>query len=351
MDVPGAVPTVLGVKRLLLALWLLLAALLPPGAHAGEPEWHKAPEPMVERPVVPAPVGGWWVEDGQYARVYSLSADRVTARRLADHAAVSVPRLAERLGVPAGETMEIYLAPTRDLFGTIQPGTPPDWADGTAWAALGLVFLHAPEARDGTAEPLEQVLDHEIVHVLLGRAFLPRVVPRWLQEGLAQFYAGELDARVATTLSVAAGKDELLPMAQITRGFPKDPTRAHIAYAQSADFIGWLASHHGEPAIRTLIQQLALGHDYEDAIQEATGLSAKTVEGKWRDGWNDPFFKIAALVNTNVLWGIGGVLLLAGAVRRRQKTKEKLARWEAEEAAAQERIRARRWVHAEPREH
>jgi hypothetical protein len=94
-----------------------------------------------------------------------------------------------------------------------------------------------------------------------------------------------------------------------------------------------------------------LFHETVHAIQEATGLSAKTVEGKWRDGWNDPFFKIAAVLNTNVLWGIGGVLLLAGAVRRRQKTKEKLARWEAEEAAAQERIRARRWLHAEPREH
>ena len=60
-------------------------------------------------------------------------------------------QLAKRLGVPMGRPVDVYLAPDEATFRSLQPGTIPDWADGTAWPTRGLVYLRSPRIRAGTA--------------------------------------------------------------------------------------------------------------------------------------------------------------------------------------------------------
>ena len=329
------------VRNLLITLWFTVLLLLPGRAEAAPgAAWVPAPVAPIERPAVPAPPGGWWVEDGLYARVSGIPADRPTVRRLADHAAQSVPKLSERLGVPAGGTIDIYLAPSRDFFSSMQPGETPAWAEGTAWAALGRVFLPAPEARNGTAQPIEQVLDHEIVHVLLGRAFAPKEPPHWLQEGLAQFYAGELGQDDAETLTSSGGP--ILPLAQITRGFPRDPVLARAAYAESADFVGWLANRHGEGALRAMINAIDRGASFEDALQSATGEDPALITRAWESQWQDPWLRVAAWARSPVLWFVGAGALLAGWWRRRRRAQKKLQAWAYEEEVERRRREAER---------
>lgn len=312
-----------------LLLFVLFALGSPVALAAPGATMQRAPE-TVERPAIVAPPGGWWIEDGLYARVYGAGEDRVVVRRLADHAARAVPRLAARLGVPAGGTLDIYVAPTQDDFARIQPGAPPDWADGTAWPRLGLVFLKSPHARPGTAAPLEQVLDHEIVHVLLGRAFGPRPVPRWLQEGLAQVYAGEVGPGEAEPLFAATlGGD--LTLARLASDFHGDPGRAAVAYAGSADFISWIAGEWGEGAVRTLILRMAAGAEVDEALRVATGQPADAVEAGWRARWSGPLPWMRALAREEAFWGGASLLFLLGALKTRRRTQAKWARLEAQE--------------------
>ncbi len=309
------------------AFWLLFFVR---AAFAG-PSWQAAPE-AGERPAVAAPVGGWWTEDGLYARVHGAPGDAVTVRRLADHAAAAVPRLAHKVGVATGATIDIYVAPSQADFERIQPGAPPDWADGTAWPRWGLVFLRAPSARPGTAEPLEQVLDHELVHVLLGRAFAPRTPPRWLQEGLAQYWTGELGPAVADDLgSMLFGRDELLSLSELSRGFHGDPIQARHAYAATADFVGFLASEHGEDSVRALIAEMARGRGFDEALRVATGRDVADIEAAWRGRWSDPALVLKALASTDLLWAVAGLLAIFGAWRARRRTRRTLARWDREE--------------------
>ena len=86
--------------------------------------------------------------------------------------------------LPVGRTVHVYVARTQEQFRTLQPGNAPTWADATAYPGMGTVFLRDPKIRIATDEPVEQVLDHELVHILLGRAFAPAIPPSWLQEGV-----------------------------------------------------------------------------------------------------------------------------------------------------------------------
>ncbi len=307
----------------MLAALALLASL----ASAAGPTWTAAPES--DRPAVASPVGGWHTAAGLYANVHGDPGDHATIKRLANHAAESVPTLVSRLGLRPGGTIDVYLVDDERQFHALQPGATPDWADGTAWPRWSLVFLKSPSIRPGTASPLEQVLDHEIVHVLLGQAFGPRPVPRWLQEGMAQFYAGEASERA---MAMARGElgGEVLPLSQFTGGFPLDPLAAQLAYAESADFIAWIAGRNGESALRALVRVMAEGGSADEGIRAATGLSLAEADAAWRAPYEETDW--ARWLVHPAPWGVlGGIGLGLAAWRRVRRGEAKLRRWEAEE--------------------
>jgi hypothetical protein len=315
-------------KTLRLAFLLLLAVAGAP-ARADTPPLMSVAQ---QAPPVSAPEGGWAVEEGLYARVYAPSEHRALARSLADHAARAVPRLSLELGVPAGATIEVYLAGSAEAFERMQPGRPPHWADGTAWPRQGRVFLRAPSAREGATTPLPVVLEHELVHVLLGRAFAAAGsrAPRWLEEGLARVHAGEYDVESVRELRDSG---RLPSLEEISRDFPEDAPSARIAYAASADFLTFLRREHGADVLSRLVARMTAGSHAEASLASVTGRPLEALEADWRGGWGPAL--TSARVEQVALGG-GAVAALAGLVsarrRRRSRDEARLERWERQEA-------------------
>lgn len=298
------------------------------------------------RPALPA---DWVRVAGDYAVIAASPDDLPTARRLAEHAAKAIPLLSRRLGIPEGAAIDVYVAPDDKTFGTMQPGRTPDWADGTAWPEDGTIFLHAPRSRPGTAPPLEQVFDHEVVHILVGRAFGGRPVPRWLQEGLAQYYAGELGPRTAESLTRAAGTGQLLPLRRISAGFPDDALGAQLAYAETADFTAFLASRagggeQGDGVLRELLAAGQRGATLQEAVYAATGEELPLLEAQWQARWTSPWVRLDGLAQSGIPALAAAGLLAYGAFRRRRRYYEGLERLEAQEREEAERGRRRRFV-------
>lgn len=324
---------------ILLSLLLSLRLVLAP-ALADTP-----PAPAISAPAISAPAisaraplpEGWITAEGPWLRVHAAPGDQRVADRLVAAGSRQLPELSARLGLPVGAPVEVYVAPTEQAFRTLQPGATPDWADGTAWPRQGLVFLRSPAIRSGTAAPLEQVLMHELAHVLVGRAFVkppgergPGDPPRWLQEGVALYLAGEVTADRQELLRRQL-PGALLSFAQLDEGFPDDPLTAQLAYAQSGDLIGMIAAERGEAAIGVLIRELAAGEPMPVALRRATGESPVRLEDRWRARWSDPWQKIPSLGELALYAaGIGAMGIALWRLRRRQA--RILARWEQEEA-------------------
>ena len=321
-------------KLLLVAALALITLVAQPGAAQAQ-ELRPATDDhgLIEtlEPAPPLP-DGYFTVHGLYADVRAHPDDARVAHRLADHAAVAVPEIAARLGVGAGRPMIITLAHQARDFSALQPGHPPDWADGTAWPHRSLIFLRAPRLRPGTSDPLEQVLDHEIVHVLLGQAFGPRPVPRWLQEGLAQVVAGEYGPETIQTIARGSLGGGLLGLEDIERGFPVDAVRANLAYAQSADLIAFLTERHGDEVIPALVKQLAAGRPMPAAFRAVTGDDAQALDRAWRARLNDSPLRWTALAQGEVLLGLSSFGLFFGFLGARRRNRDRLARWDEEEA-------------------
>lgn len=312
--------------RLLLLLFTLAVGFFAPSAQAQEMRALDAVV-VVERPPVPE---GWITESGLHALVHAPPEDTRVGQRLSAHAEESTPRIARELALPTGPRMSIYLSDSERRFGQLQPGDPPSWADGTAYPTRGLIFLKSPRIRPGTFKPLEQVLDHEIVHVLLGQAFAPRPVPRWLQEGLAQWLSGEAGLERTRTVQRAGS---LISISDLATGFPADPVRADLAYAESVELIKLLAHDHGVEAVQELIALMARDEPFPRAFRQAFGETVQEVDQRFQAEYATANWIQAFGVDSAFWWGSGGFILIGGWFAVRVRNRRTLERWAREEAA------------------
>ncbi|MEC8192748.1 MAG: peptidase MA family metallohydrolase [Myxococcota bacterium] len=315
----------------MIAAVIFLLGLIASPVHAA-PSMSALPDsvelPQAEMPAVPE---DWVVVPSPLADVYAAPRDRGTALRLSRHLAQRLPQLAAELDLPVGNRMHVVVAPTQQLFHDLQPGRLPNWADGTAWPHRGQIYLRAPRLRGNAADSLETVLEHEIVHVLLGRAFGKAPVPRWLQEGVAQLKSGEYSAETTATLARGILGDSLMSLYELSRGFPKNALRAQLAYAQSADFVAYIQNTHGDQAINTIIREMANGERFAPALRVATGETVDDLDLAWRARLQSSPLGLSPLFSEGVWWGLGAFLVPVAWFAVRRRNRKKLERWSREE--------------------
>lgn len=305
----------------------------------GSPAFAQELLPPLEdaRTEAPPPIpDGWETVPGTNVIAHGPPGEQKLLVYLANRASEQVPVLARDLGVPIGGPIHLFVAGSDEEFHDIQPGRTPEWADGTAWPEAGSIFLRTPRVRLGTARPLETVLTHEIVHVLLGRAFFPNHPPRWLQEGLAQVYANEDDIASSEALGdgiMARGRPYGLD--QLNAGFPRSAEGARLAYAESADFVRYVRTKYGDDAMRDLVGALADGKGIDSALYIATGDTLDEVDRAWTkelerrwSGWS----WVAQI--PGVLGGAGlGALAVTALVTARMRTRRRMQAMREAEAA------------------
>ena len=280
---------------------------------------------------------GWFTYRSGPFEVYSPEEKSRVALKLSARAQKSSKTIARRLGVDVGGPVQIYLPPTQRAFESMQPGTPPDWADATAYPSQGLIYLRPPRVRGQGDEPLEQVLDHELVHILLGRAFAPERPPSWLQEGAAQVLAGQYgpaaQKKQASKVIGASG----MPLSQLETGFPADPHQASAAYALSADFVSWLQQQYGPDVLRRMVSDSRRGASFQRSVESATRTPMEILEKEWRATHaRGSALWWSAVTSEESVWAYMGMLALFAVVIARyrvwRRTRRVIAEWREQEA-------------------
>ena len=333
-----------------LTTWLVrfgLALVLLVGQPGWAQEWSRPPaDPIIISDAPPAPEG-WTKVPGQRLVVHGVPSRHDLLLRLARHGADVLPTLSERLQVPMGSQIHVFVAPTDEQYRSLQPGPPPTWSDATAWPGFGVIYLRDPRIRVATDEPLETVLEHELVHILLGRAFAPEHPPAWLQEGVAQVLAEQAGPEMVQVLANATLQGSFMSLSSLERWFPSDAHRAHVAYAESADFVQYLQVEYGMQVIPDLVHAVREGKTLSGAVRAATGGSLTDIEADWRARWT-----VSRGISAGILAHLGeiafggtAILLIAAGLMRRRRFHQRLREMEEEEAmvdALVAELRARR---------
>lgn len=205
----------------------------------------------------------------------------------------------------------------------------PEWAAGAALGRLGLVLLAA--AAPGR-EPA-RVLAHELAHLALYRLAGSRHIPRWFQEGFAQFQADEWSFERARTLAWGALSGKLFSLRALTYGFPDTAGDVRLAYAQSVDFISYLLERAGPARFSEVVRRLAAAEPLTVALEETYDIGVEELEQQWQASLKRRFTWVPLLTGSAALWSLAALIFLLAYLRRRRQRRRRLEQMEAEERA------------------
>lgn len=290
-----------------------------------------------ERPALPTDLPGGYVLEaqGEVRWVYPESAqDEVDA--LKAQLPKDLSRLSQTFGSPLSDELDIRVGLNTDDMRQLAPAYPvPDYAEGVAYPAHGLILLTFSAPMSFTRPDMGKVLTHELSHVALHRAVGGHSVPRWFTEGVAIQQADEHSLQRLRVLWESAMAKRLLPLSQLSRDFPGNHHEVSVAYAQSADLVGHMTDGADDEArFRALLGFLREGKGFSEAVQAAYGVSLGYIEREWRSSLMRNYGRLPSLLTgLSLLWALTAVLLLVGYIRARRKHRETLEQWQIEEAA------------------
>ena len=106
--------------------------------------------------------------------------------------------------------------------------------------------------------------------------------------------------------------------------YPNGGSAVALAYAQAADFVGFLVHEGGWHGVRVALTRLRNGDDLDEAFETAFGRTPGELEARWRDRLADGSSWVAVATGSSALWGLATLLFALAYVRSRQRQRRRL---------------------------
>lgn len=197
----------------------------------------------------------------------------------------------------------------------------PYWSAGIARAGSE-IHIFGQNRRQWLA-----TLKHELFHTLLGQNEVS--IPVWLNEGMAQWQAGQMDWGGFMELGTATARGKLIPLVDMDVILSFNHKRANLAYGQALDATRFLIKRYGESVLPYLLRADARG--FRERFKMETGEDLIDFEIAWRENLESRFwfFKISTI--PTVLWALSPLIVVLAWFLKRQRGKRKIQEWEQED--------------------
>jgi hypothetical protein len=277
------------------------------------------------------------------ALVGNTSAAEVDVPRLEVEAPPELTALAERIDSQDPRRLEA----TMDLLGLARPGPPiniilaaeaspvaqgtPTWVSGFAYGNLGVIVLFPERTPAYPDTSFDELLFHELSHVLVARAAAGHSIPRWFNEGLAMYIGRSWNLEDRSRMTWALLVDRKVSLATLDQRFEGDRGEMRRAYAVSGAFVRDLFHRFGPKIGAQILSDLALGFPFEEAFYRRTGVDFARAEERFWHSHSIWYRWVPVLTSSATLWMAITILSLFAVKRRRHRTVEIKRQWEEEE--------------------
>jgi hypothetical protein len=219
--------------------------------------------------------------------------------------------VARELGSDFDEVVDVRVAVDKKSYRESFPvgAVVPDWSTGAAFPSDNLIVL------EGTStEALRIGLRAQLAHMVMAHVASGQV-PRWFVEGLAMVRSGDGWGREGPDLSVAAEAGRLMRLASLQHDFPGDVAEASLAFAQSADFVSWLAVRRGDGALQEFARSVSAGVPFETAAITHLGAPLRELEQRWSTDLVRWEILARTFAESPAWWAVLGMALAWAAAR------------------------------------
>jgi hypothetical protein len=226
-----------------------------------------------------------------------------------------------------GSPIQVVLAPEGSELARVAP----PWISGYAIGTMGSIVLLPARLPSYPDSSLEELLHHEVAHVLIARAAGGRRVPRWFNEGVAMIAGSSWGLADRSQMTLAMLRGRRVSFADIDRAFAGGRVVVTSAYAISGAFVRDLLRRHGSDVAGRILAGVAQGLAFDEAFQRATGTTLAHAEASfWRR--QTLWYRWVPVLTSSVTLWIGITFLALVAIkRRRQRDAALMKTWEEEE--------------------
>jgi len=283
--------------------WLIAVSLY------GRSEWQQ----LVRKPVV----------------VYCHREDLKNGQRIMSIVENVLPGIEHDLGLVNPGKITIVIASSEKEFATVTGGQIPEWGIGAADPARGIVFLKSPRFAKPETN-LNQVVAHELTHVVLGMILKGKDVSRWFDEGLAQYESGEGDMWGTILLARSIFAGEIIWLDDIDNVLNFRRHKAALAYQESRTAIDYLEEHYGRDVLARIIQALKKGDGMDNALVLSIGIGFHEFQNDWYRALKHKYRWYVFMDFPVVLSTLFVILFLTAFFVTRRRMRQKKEIWEKE---------------------
>lgn len=165
------------------------------------------------------------------------------------------------------------------------------------------------------------ILKHELCHLLLHEHLSQAPIPRWFDEGIAQWVSeGVMDIlhdQKDALLPKAAFSDRMIPLGALNEGFPQNPNALRLAYEESKNFIDYLIKSRGRKKLFEILRLMKEGIPFRKAFFKALGTPLYKIEKEWVASLkqNINWFAHLSYYLYELIFALGGLILFYGFIR------------------------------------
>jgi hypothetical protein len=168
---------------------------------------------------------------------------------------------------------------------------------------------------------LGKTLKHEMCHLMIHHHIENHRLPKWLDEGVAQWISDGFTELIMTPkrtlLSDAILSGNYLPLRELEVRFPQEKRSIQLAYEESKSVVEYIVLNYGENGLLNILDHLRNGRDFETAVKTSLLITVDELERRWHNHLKkkENFFTFLAGYLYEVLFFVGALLTIAGFIR------------------------------------
>jgi hypothetical protein len=176
-----------------------------------------------------------------------------------------------------------------------------------------------------------RVLKHEWAHLGLHQFLEGLRIPRWFDEGYAEWASGGWSPSQGWQLRVAFATGQAPPLDSLNLGWPRDRATADLAYFLSATAVEYLVGESGERGLQLFLDTWRSEGSFDQALRSVYGLTSGQFEEDWKGYVKRRYGWLFVVSHSFVFWLTLALALLVMVRIRRGRDREAMARLRAGE--------------------
>jgi len=231
--------------------------------------------------------------------------------------------------LPSG--VSLFIAPDQGLFDSLTGGSVPEWGAGVAVPSENRIVVPGFGIQRTRGWTEARVLKHEWAHLGLHQYLDGLRIPRWFDEGYAEWASGGWNPTEGWRLRVAFALGRAPPLDSLVLDWPRDRASAGLAYLLSATAVEYLVRESGERGLRIFLQRWRSDRSFDGAMRTTYGLTLGQFEEDWKGYVRKRYGWLFVVSHSSVFWLTLAVALLLMVRIRRGRNREAMAKLRAGE--------------------